>query len=124
MAHRKNLLLVLGEWWEAREESSAQAPSHSRRIPRWLPTPGNAIFSLVLVFSLLWAQSVGALNLGAAAGTSTSTIAYQGRLADSEGNPLTDTLNMSFRLYGIATGSAPLWTEQWTGSIAIGCSSP
>ncbi len=86
----------------------------------WLPTPGNMLFTLVLVVSLLWAQNVGALTLGAPiAGASTSTIAYQGRLADSQGTPLTNTLNMSFRLYAQATGSTPLWTEQWTGSNGV-----
>ncbi|MBP7963346.1 MAG: hypothetical protein KBG20_15835 [Caldilineaceae bacterium] len=78
------------------------------------------IFTIVLVFSLLWAQNVGALTLGAAtAGTSTSTIAYQGRLADSDGIPLTKTLNMSFRLYSVASGGVALWTEQWTGSNGV-----
>lgn len=51
--------------------------------------------------------------------TSTSTIAYQGRLADADGNPLTGTYNMIFRLYDVPTGGAPLWEEQWTGSNGV-----
>ncbi len=90
----------------------------------WLPSKGNALFTiaftLAVIASLLWAQSVGALNLGTTtAGASTSTIAYQGRLADSDGTPLTETLNMSFRLYAQVSGGAPLWTEQWTGSNGV-----
>ena len=50
---------------------------------------------------------------------STGTIAYQGRLADSSGTPLTQTLAMSFRLYSAVTGGTPLWTEQWTGSNGV-----
>lgn len=79
----------------------------------FLPTPGNVIFTLILIVGLLWAQNAGALTLGAPSeGTSTGTIAYQGRLADSGGNPLSSTLNMSFRLYSVATGGSALWTEQ------------
>ena len=45
---------------------------------RWLlPTPGNALFTLLVVVGLLWATNAGALPLGVpgAAGTSTGTIA-------------------------------------------------
>jgi hypothetical protein len=86
-----------------------------------LPTPGNILFTLLVVAGLLWASSAGALPLRApaAAGTSTGTIAYQGRLADANGNPLTGTYNMIFRLYAVPTGGAPLWEEQWTGSNGV-----
>jgi hypothetical protein len=93
-----------------------------RRWLRWLlPTPGNVLFTLLVVGALLWAASVGALPLRApaAAGTSTGTIAYQGRLADANGSPLTGTYNMIFRLYDAASGGTPLWTEQWTGSNGV-----
>lgn len=64
------------------------------------------------------------LILGAplAAPTSAPTIAYQGRLADAGGNPLTDTYNMIFRLYNVAAGGVPLWEEQWTGSSSVAVS--
>jgi hypothetical protein len=77
--------------------------------------------TLVVLAAILWAQSVGALPLRAplAASTSTGTIAYQGRLADADGNPLTDTYNMIFRLYDVASGGAFLWEEQWTGSNGV-----
>lgn len=89
-------------------------------LRRLFPSLGNMLFTLIIVIGLLWAQNVGALTLGApVANASTSTIAYQGRLADSSGNPLTSTLNMSFRLYSASTGSSPLWTEQWTGSNGV-----
>ena len=84
-----------------------------------VPNLGNAIFTLLVVTSLLWAQSAGAVPFQAESAASTGTIAYQGRLADSSGNPLTSTLNMSFRLYSATTGGAPLWTEQWTGPNGV-----
>ena len=88
----------------------------------WLPSRGNVLFTLVMIAVLLWAQSAGAVSLLAPRNlqlASTGTIAYQGRLADSSGNPLTSTLNMSFRLYNAATGGAALWTEQWTGPNGV-----
>ena len=83
----------------------------------WLPSRGNVLFTLLVVVGLLWVSNAGALPLRTpAAGTSTGTIAYQGRLADADGNPLTGTYNMIFRLYDVASGGVPLWEEQWTGS--------
>ena len=87
-----------------------------RLLTGWLPTRGNVIFTLAIIGLLVVAQTVGALPLGrpqaAPLATSTGTIAYQGRLADADGNPLTDTVNMIFRLYDQASGGAPLWEEQ------------
>ena len=95
------------------------------RVPNWLiPTPGNMIFTVVIILALVWAQSAGAFGLAAstAATTSTGTIAYQGRLADSAGTPLTATYPMVFRLYNAASGGAPLWEEQWTASNSVAVS--
>lgn len=54
--------------------------------------------------------------LGDAAGASTSTIAYQGRLTDMASAPLTGTYGMIFHLHTGATGGTPLWSEQWSGA--------
>lgn len=99
-------------------------PNFSRvRLTRLLPTPGNVIFTLAMIALLVAAQSVGALPLGrplaASSATSTGTIAYQGRLADSAGAPLTGTYNMIFRLYDAASAGTPLWEEQWTGPNSV-----
>ncbi len=83
----------------------------------WLPTPGNVLFTLLIVVGLLWATNVGALPLRApaAVGTSTTTLSYQGRLADNNGNPVTSSgLGMTFRLYNTDNGDSPLWTESHT----------
>jgi len=93
------------------------------RLAHLLPTPGNMIFTLAMIALLVAAQTVGALPLGrpqaAPSATSTSTLAYQGRLADSAGAPLTGTYNMSFRLYNEGMGGTPLWVEQWTGPNGV-----
>ncbi|CAG0989121.1 hypothetical protein ANRL4_02355 [Anaerolineae bacterium] len=93
----------------------------TERIRRWLPSRGSVTFTLLVVGVLFWAQSVGAfpaamLNTPTA---STGTIAYQGRLADAGGAPLTGTYSMIFRLYNVATGGTPLWTEQWIGPNSV-----
>lgn len=97
----------------------------ARRVTRWLlPTPGNVVFTLLIVSAFFWAQSAGAFGFAQShtPNTSTGTIAYQGRLADSIGNPLTGTYPMVFRLYNAASGGAPLWEEQWTGSNSVAVS--
>jgi hypothetical protein len=92
-------------------------------LRRLLPTPSNVIFTLAMIALLVAAQTAGALPLArtqpAPAAASTGTIAYQGRLADAAGVPLTGTYNMIFRLYDAATGGTPLWSEPWTGSNGV-----
>jgi hypothetical protein len=93
-----------------------------RWIRRLLPTPGNVLFTLLAIATLLYAGNVSASSYrapAAATSDSTSTIAYQGRLADTSGNPLTNTYPMVFRLYDVETGGVPLWEEQWTGSNSV-----
>jgi len=104
-------------WWPNR-------PALSNVFWRYfVPHPPTLILTLLLLGGLVWVQSAGALPWShpeaAPAATSTGTIAYQGRLADSAGAPLTDTFSMSFRLYAAASGGAPLWEEQWTGSNGV-----
>ncbi|MEM7533827.1 MAG: hypothetical protein AAF639_16705 [Chloroflexota bacterium] len=96
-------------------------PKFDWSLYSWLPSKGNVVFTLLAIGCLIWTQNAGATLLGAPAvqTTSTETIPYQGRLADASGDPLTDTVDMSFQLYNTASGGAPLWTEQWVGSSAV-----
>lgn len=100
-------------WW----------PSLPKNWRGWLPSRGNVVFTLVIAGLLILGQSVGALPLGvpssAPAAASIGTIAYQGRLADAAGTPVTDSINMTFRLYDAATGGIPLWEEPWDGPNAV-----
>ncbi|MCL4835266.1 MAG: hypothetical protein KJZ86_22700 [Caldilineaceae bacterium] len=94
MNEPKSLLIHLGEALdhycaERRTVAAQPTPPEPRR--RWrhlLPTPGNVIFTFVMIAVLLWAQSAGAVPFRAESAASTGTIAYQDRLADSAGNPL------------------------------------
>lgn len=88
----------------------------------WLPSRGNVLFTLLVAASLLWVTNVGALPSQAplAAGTSKTTINYQGYLTDSDGNPVTETVEMVFRLYNSETGGEAQWTETQTVEVADG----
>jgi len=93
----------------------------------WLPSRGNAVFTLVVVAFLFVVQSAGAFgkitsSLMAEPSGSTGLIAYQGRLADTGGNPLTGMYTMVFRLYNQSTGGTPLWEEQRTGPNSVSIS--
>lgn len=78
------------------------------------------VFTLLVIGSLLWAQNVGAISLGVPLTTSSSTgtIAYQGRLADKNGVPLTQTVNMTFRLMRLPV-AAHHFGKQWTGANSV-----
>ena len=103
--------------------ASSRETTQRERWPRWLPHPAHLAITLLLILALFWAQTAGALpdlaSPRADVQSSQTTIPYQGRLADADGNPVTDTVNMVFRLYGQASGGAPLWEEQWTGSNGV-----
>jgi len=90
-----------------------------RWVAKLLPTPGNVIFTILIVVTLFWAQRAGAINLLASSSSSISTIAYQGRLANKDGSPVTATLPMVFRLYNIQAGGTELWREEWINSNSV-----
>jgi len=119
----RNFFQVYGDWLAQRQEyRQQQAKNADRSRHTWLPQPGNVIFTLVIIGSLLWAQNYSVFSLFAAPNAqsaSTGTIAYQGRLADKNGAPLTQTVNMIFRLYAATSGGSPLWEEQWTGANSV-----
>jgi hypothetical protein len=83
---------------------------------KWLlPNPGTLVLIVVLALAM---PSLAAPHLAPEA-TSTSTISYQGRLADSAGNPLTGYYNLEFRIYDVPSGGVPLWEEFWTGGNSV-----
>jgi hypothetical protein len=103
-------------------------PSITIRIPRFLTNLranrgrlGRAlarqmipnIGSIVLALALLWVTNAQAApwnaSTAAPAWPSTTTINYQGRLADSGGVPLNGNYGMSFALYDGDTEGALLW---------------
>jgi hypothetical protein len=92
-------------------------------LRRWLPSRGNVVFTLLVLASLFFAGRAGALpgfQPDAPDAPSTSVIAYQGRLADAAGVPLTGNYGMTFALYPAATGGTALWTESRTVAATDG----
>lgn len=84
------------------------------RLARWaLPHPGTLLTMLVLFGAFLFIQNASAGQLSApnTITSSTTTISYQGRLADSNSNPITTNVAMQFHLYSSNIGGAPLWSE-------------
>jgi hypothetical protein len=126
MDEQKSLLLEIAEavvrHLRRRVPQVGSAPSERYR-PRWLRWVGRHMVpnvgTLLMVIVLLLTVPSLAAPLHAPAATSTSTISYQGRLADSSGNPLTSKYNLEFRIYSVPTGGTPLWTEMWTGGNAV-----
>lgn len=103
-------------WQESQQERKPLLKS----ILRWLtPNGGTILIALLLVLT----QSVWANNLSSTtnAGTSAATISYQGRLADSNGNPITQNdVAITFTIYDAANSGNALWTEQHVVNVANG----
>jgi len=99
-----DLAEVIARHWPGRD-------SVVRRLGRALmPNLGTVL----VVIALLYANNVIASPgmRPSLASSSTTTISYQGRLADSSGNPITTSgVAMQFRLYDVDTGGTPLWEE-------------
>lgn len=99
-------------------EVRATSRRNFRRILRWfLPNGGT----LILIALLIATQSVWARS-NQQATSSTNTISYQGRLADSGGTPLNGFHNLEFRIYNVPSGGTSLWEELWTGGNSVGVS--
>jgi hypothetical protein len=103
----------------ARERRREWAGERWRRVARWLlPSPGT----LILIGVLLWAQSVGALPgapAAAPASGSTSTVNYQGRLADSSGTPIDGVVTFQFALYDSPTDGELLWGPEVHADVPV-----
>lgn len=52
-------------------------------------------------------------------GATTPVFSYQGQLLDAQGNPVTDSVPMIFRLFPTATGGTACWTEAHTGGNVV-----
>lgn len=73
--------------------------------------------TIVVVLSLLFAFEARAAGLNA--GTSSSTISYQGTLFTAGGTAVNSNIGLTFRLYNVQSGGTALWTEAHTGANAV-----
>jgi len=93
--------------------TAAQKASQASRFARWLPTPGNVIFTMIIAGLLIMTQSVwSASSLANTPGPSATTVNYQGRLADSSGNPLSGSYNLQFAIYDAPTAGNRVWAPE------------
>lgn len=87
---------------------------------RWITPNGG---TLILLALFLFAQSVGAIPLpaqnAAPAWPTAPTINYQGRLADSGGTPINDTLAMQFALYDSDGAGTLLWGPETHATVPV-----
>jgi hypothetical protein len=75
------------------------------------------IGTVLVVAVLLLANNAYAAGLNA--GTSPSTISYQGTLATASGTPVNTSVGLTFRLYNVQSGGSALWAEAHTGANAV-----
>jgi len=123
MNENKNLLIVLGEWWEqrraaAQEDTRPRQPGRLGRVLYWfLPNGGT----LLLIAALVLTQNVWArqLTTPAAPGPSATTVNYQGRLADPAGNPKDGVFGMTFALWDAATGGSLVWGPESHAAVPV-----
>jgi hypothetical protein len=127
MIEQKGFITRLGEMidqYRFDRRAQAQEPAsagHSSRL-KWLGrqmVPNIGTLVLIIALALAVPTIAGPAAAPLQQSSSTSTISYQGRLADSGGTPITAKQNMEFRLYDVPTGGTPLWTEMWTGGNAV-----
>lgn len=101
------------------EEVDCYLSQHS-----WLKWLGRQMMpnigTLLMVVVLLLTIPSLAAPLIVPSATSTSVISYQGRLADSNGNPLTGEYDLEFRIYEEQVGGEPLWRESQPVSVSDG----
>jgi hypothetical protein len=87
-------------------------------LSKWLPTRGNVLFTLLVVTTLLLTQHLWARPFQSplnAPGASATTVNYQGRLANSDGTPLTQQgVALEFAIYDAATDGALIWPASGT----------
>ena len=101
------------------QQISQHKPIYNR-LRLLLPSPGNVIFTVFMIGITLWAQSVGAITLGATTATlPTTAIPYQGYLTDGDDKPLDGLYAMTFKLYSQPSGGSALWAEQHNSNNRI-----
>lgn len=75
-------------------------------------------FMTILIVALLVFVSQANAKPDRASSTASLTsgvLSYQGILLDTNGDPLTGSFEMTFRIYNVPSGGTPLWEEQRTG---------
>ena len=126
MTKKKSFITKFGELLDEHRSkendvSEHHASSRTSRFARWLPTPGNTIFTILVLGLLILTQNVWAKPLQSALnapGPSATTINYQGRLANPDGTPVSDGVyDLKFALYDTSENGAMIWPASGTPEL-------
>ena len=112
----KTLFYHLDQWWS----SGREKPDPS--LKRWLPTPGNILFTCLAIALLVLTQGVWArsqFSTNNMVGPSATTVNYQGRLAAPDGTLQNGTFGMSFAIYDSATDGNLIWGPENHSAVPI-----
>lgn len=75
----------------------------------------KAITTILFLFILLLPFTNYQLLITDAYAAIPRLINYQGKLTNAQGQPITGTINITFKIYDVESCGAPLWTEPYTG---------
>lgn len=98
----------IGKWMDQRMSSTQPVMQRGlRRLAWFLPNGGTILIVLAMVLTQhVWAQGLSP----AASFASATTVNYQGKLANSDGTPITQNdLLVKFAVYNAAEGGDLLW---------------
>jgi hypothetical protein len=101
------------------QPTTSQNSSYLRRFLRWLtPNGGTLLLTAILILTQqVWAGPL--LGTTNAPGPSATTVNYQGRLADSEGVPLSGTYGMTFTIYDAETDGNIVWGPEIHVAVTV-----
>jgi hypothetical protein len=114
----KSLIMHIAEWWETHASSSHSTKSWNK----WLPSPGNILFTFLIAGLLIFTQKTWANNGPESVnvpGPSATTVNYQGRLADSNGNPINGNRTIQFAIYDATTGGNVVWGAETHANVPV-----
>ncbi len=125
MNENKSLILEIAEAIDRRlsmrktDRGDLTKPNRLTRTLRWLTPNGGTLvlIALLIVTQSVWAKPLlSALN---APGASTTTVNYQGSLADSGGTPLTGTYAMTFAIYDLPADGSVIWGPESHSAVLV-----
>jgi hypothetical protein len=119
MTTQKGLITRIGEWFDERNTNDSD---RLNKWSKWMPTPGNIIFTLVIVALLIFTQQTWANNTPNSVnvpGPSATTVNYQGRLAAPDGTPKNGTFGMSFAIWNAANGGSIVWGPENHSAVTV-----
>ena len=122
MNEQKGFLVELAELMDrhlrSRGERTTGASWWDRVLSWFLPNGGTLlIVALLILTTNVWASPL--LNTADTPGPSATTVNYQGRLADSSGNPEDGTFGMSFSLWDAASGGSLVWGPESYTAVPV-----